>query len=289
MLSYLDLTPATGAAQRLHETSARSVLKTDGLTGVTAIRGQTWSRPEEHGAVEPAKQFMSERLIVIEGEIWGASQDAAWADWQALSAACLNCLSADALLTWQEGPSGPNVQGTVRLAGPVQPSIGGWAPIVAYQLQLRQSDPRWYSQTETNSGAAAIGTSGGLPFPLVFPLSFGTLTGGSVAVTNAGNVDTWPRYEITGPISSPYVTNATTGETISFPTLSVAAGQTLVIQTRPGAPRSATVAGVNVAGSILWSSSIWPRLAPGSNTIQFGGGSSTGATGLTVFSRDAYL
>ncbi len=290
MLLYVDLVPATGQAQRLHETSSRSLLKTDGLTGPTTIRGQTWDRPEEHGAVEPALQFLGARLIVIEGEIWAATMDAAWSDWQQLAATFYNCLSADGMLKWQEGPTGPNVQGAVRLASEVLPSISGWAPMVSYHVQLRAADPRWYSQSEQNSGTAAIGSSGGMPFPMPFPISFGAgIIGGSVAVTNNGSIDTWPRYEIVGPISSPFITNISRGETISLPTLSVAAGQTLVVQTLPGGPRSAAVGGTSVAGAIQWSSSIWPRLSPGSNTIQFGGGSTTAATLLTVFSRDAYL
>jgi hypothetical protein len=62
VLLYVDLAPATGPAQRLHETTSHSLTKNDGLTGPTTVRGQTWDRPEEHGAVEPARQFMSARL-----------------------------------------------------------------------------------------------------------------------------------------------------------------------------------------------------------------------------------
>jgi hypothetical protein len=113
-------------------------------------------------------------------------------------------------------------------------------------LQWVATDPRLYS-----SGAALTATvglplagSGGLVFPLVFPLTFGS--GAAIpdmVATNTGTVTTWPTFTIAGPVTGPVITNVTTGQILAFdPTFVVAAGQTLVVDTDA---RTVTLVGVN--------------------------------------------
>lgn len=117
------------------------------------------------------------------------------------------------------------------------------SPIV---IQWVATDPRLYSPQQQTSGAVGLPSpgSGGLVFPLVFPLTFGAnLSGGGVSLTNVGTVTTWPTWQITGPVTGPIITNADTGQTLTFdPSFVVAAGQTLLINTDD---RTVTLQGVN--------------------------------------------
>jgi hypothetical protein len=289
MISYLDLYPTGGAAQRLHETSGRSLVSAKGLSGPTGARSEPWDRAEDHGVVEAAQQFMPARILILEGELWAATLDAVWTDWRLLAAAFYQALSADATVRFQEGAAGPQLEGAVRLAGDVLPPIEGNGANLNYQIMLRAADPVWYSQTEqTSATTGAPSSSGGIPFPIPFPIPFGSgIVGGSVSVVNGGNVETWPRIQLLGPASSPAFTNSTTGETITFEGLTITSAQTLVVETKK--PRSAKVSGTSVAGSIRWSDSRYPRLAVGTNVIQFTASGTTAGTQMTVFWRDGYL
>jgi hypothetical protein len=92
--------------------------------------------------------------------------------------------------------------------------------------------------------------AGGLVFPLVFPLTFGSgLAGGNMALTNTGSVTTWPTWQIAGPVTGPVIANVDTGEQLAFdPAFAVLAGQTLVIDTDA---RTVTLQGVNRRSSLF--------------------------------------
>ena len=58
--------------------------------------------------------------------------------------------------------------------------------------------------------------AGGLAFPVVFPVSFGaSTTGGLAVVENIGTVETWPVATITGPVVSPAIELADTGDRVT--------------------------------------------------------------------------
>lgn len=289
MLDVIDLTPPAGSAVRLHETGTRSVVKVDGLIGMSSLRGEPWDRPEEDGQVNPHAQYLGSKIITIEGELWGASIPAVFADWRLLEAAFYNCRNTPGTLSFREFGGGLELQAGVVFAGGSDPVIQGGSPILSYQVMLRAADPILYSQVESQSSTTgAPSSSGGIPFPIPFPIPFGSgVVGGSVAATNAGNAPGHPRIQIVGPITSPAVTNTTTGEAIYLDGLVVTSAQTLIIETKP--TRSVTVSGVSVAGSIRWADSTYPSLAPGANVIQFTGGGTSGATTMTVFWRNSYL
>jgi len=77
------------------------------------------------------------------------------------------------------------------------------------------------------------GGSGGLVFPLVFPLTLGGGAGGGLmALENIGDAAAWPQWTVTGPVTGPIITNPVTGQRLVFdPAFVVAAGQHLVIDT----------------------------------------------------------
>lgn len=287
MLDYLDI-----GAQRLHESGTRSLLRVAGLIGPTSMRGVLYDRPEDDGVVEPLAQFKGARIIILEGECWGASIAAAWSEFDLLAAELDGAVSADKTLKWRRAGGVVDLQGAVRLAGDVQPVLEEGNPKIAYQATVRAADPIWYSQTEQSTSVGQPTAEGGMPLPIIFPIPFGAgVSGGAASVTNAGNVPTWPRITVQGPIVGPVVYNLERDEQLYCDSLSLAAGQALVIECAPRM-RSASVAGTSAMGSIRWADSEFPAIsAAATETIGFygiGGGYGAG-TALTVAWRAGYL
>jgi hypothetical protein len=118
-------------------------------------------------------------------------------------------------------------------------------------------DPYWYDvsaieQTFTITAAA----------PNFFPIPPIHLAASELAVDssvdNTGDEEAWPVWTVTGPGSGIKLTNQTTGRFTWFPSLALVAGQTLVVDTQPGA-KSTIVDGVtNAYSSLSVDSSLWP-------------------------------
>lgn len=101
-------------------------------------------------------------------------------------------------------------------------------------MQFLCADPRRYSLT-SNSVQVTIPTSvGGLNYPLNYPLDYGSFTGGGAQVNNGGAVATPIVATFRGPLTNPVLT-ATDHITwqLGFG-LSLAAGETLVVDTSEG-------------------------------------------------------
>jgi hypothetical protein len=273
------------------DSATRSVTSITGITGFPGIRGDAFDRPEEDGGIDPTGQYQSARVISVEGEIWGASNAAMWADWRSFAGTLETAISTDTLLQWRDAGGTIALRGYCRLIGDLLPTLTAdeQGPFLRYLAQFRLVDPRWVSDTEQNGTVGAPTASGGMPLPVVFPIPFGSgSSGGSTTVTNAGNTKTWPTIVIQGPIVGPVVESVTLGRVLSFPTLSLGDGQTLTITTNPDG-RAATVAGASVLGNLDYQNSRWFYMPPGANTIRFYGSSGYGVgTALTVYWRDAY-
>jgi hypothetical protein len=138
---------------------------------------------------------------------------------------------ADGTLSWN--PSGyPGIDGTrsltVRLIGAVQ--IGNDGGVMkSFQLQLVAAYP--FARNRSTAVAFTPLTIGGgaLSFPFSFPFTFGDVNLGTVTVTPAGTVATYPTFTIIGPIAAPIVSNLTTGKKLSLPGLTVQTADQLVI------------------------------------------------------------
>lgn len=100
-------------------------------------------------------------------------------------------------------------------------------------LQWVASDPRQYILPQLNVSVGLAASSGGLVFPLVFPLDFGLGTsGGLLYLTNSGNAQAWPIFNLQGPLTAPQIINITTGKVLAFKSTTVIpAGQTWQIDT----------------------------------------------------------
>lgn len=99
-------------------------------------------------------------------------------------------------------------------------------------IQWVCADPRRYSLT-VQAGTVALATSsGGLVYPLDYPLDYGTTTSGAAMVAQDGNADAPLSATFAGPLTDPVLTSST-GWRLAFD-LSLTPGETLVVDTGAG-------------------------------------------------------
>jgi hypothetical protein len=159
------------------------------------------------------------------------------------------------------------------------------------------TDPRLYSVSEELleiplASPASDGLDfggGGLDFG-GGGLDFGAGTsGGKDNATNTGHVPTWPRLEITGPVTGPVVIFPGDRQLRFNPAFEVLSGQTLVIDTRP-ALRTVELQGTGSSvtrKNELWTKQ-WTPLDPGVSTeIRYQAAAYDATTRLRVFWRHA--
>lgn len=242
-------------------------------------------RPGEHGAFDgPA--FLESRVVTITGCAIATSWTAASQARDIIASVCGDpSLGLSTLIVYATG--NPTMQALVRRSAETRTESLGDGILVAFSIILTAPDPRRYSTTLTTQ---FIGLpqppTGGLAFPLVFPLDFGgSLAGGEMSLTNAGTMATWPTWQILGPLTGPVITNVTTGEQLSFdPAFVVPAGQTLTINTDA---KTVVLTGINRRDTLFAAN--WFRLLPGTTAIRFTSASgSDPAARLTVSYREAY-
>lgn len=130
-------------------------------------------------------------------------------------------------------------------------------------LMFRGFDPFWYDTT-TVTGTFTTGDAA--PFFPIFPLRLASSeVFADAVVTNTGDVEAWPLWTVTGPGSGLVLRNFTTGKVLALD-YTLAAGDTVTIDTRPGAKTVTLDDGTNLFGS-LTSRQLWP-VARGSNSIR---------------------
>jgi phage-related protein len=132
-------------------------------------------------------------------------------------------------------------------------------------ILFRAFDPYYYdvnpsSQTWTTVNAPVF-------FP-IFPLRLtSTAVAVSATVTNLGDVPTFPVFQVTGPATNITLANQTTGFSMNFGSLVLTAGQTLTVDTRPGAKTTTLQDGTNVFSYLSTTSALW-QLVLGGNQVQ---------------------
>jgi hypothetical protein len=170
---------------------------------------------------------------------------------------------------------------------------------VTFTVGLVAPDPRKYATVQRTAqiGLTPAGVGGGMvvPFTVPFTLQAAAAPGAATSV-NGGNFLSPPVVVVTGPVTAPTLANLTTGQTVSWSTLTLGAGQQFVVDflNRQGYVSPTTVStspGIPSTGGTYWpadASSSWWQLAAGSNQVQFGGTAGTGATAVFYWS-DSYI
>jgi len=122
--------------------------------------------------------------------------------------------------------------------------------------------------TSVGSSTSTISGSSGLPFGL--PIGLGSTTYSSTgALTNDGDLPTYPSIVIWGPISNPRLTNSTTGEYIELTTSLASSSDSLII-TYDADTLEITQAGATVLDKLTSGSKLF-KLISGINQLTLSG------------------
>jgi hypothetical protein len=153
---------------------------------------------------------------------------------------------------------------------------------VVFTVGLVAPDPRKYGAARNalaNGRPVVNGITTPLTPPVVMPPNAPPAT---VAVTNAGNFETRPVITLAGPISAPAAVNLSTGQTVSWTNLVMAAGDVMTIDMDA---KQGILNGQLVAADF---SSAWWVLPPGPSTVSMGGSPASGSW-MNVAWSDAYM
>lgn len=140
----------------------------------------------------------------------------------------------------------------------------GWSPSTGmFVLTLRAADPFFYAPAPVREEFVPGTPIAFFPF---FPL---VLTQGTVINTgtlnNNGDYTAWPIWTVTGPGTTLTLRNMTTGMVLQA-VLSLAAGESLIIDTRPGI-KTVLSGSTNYFSTLTSDSTLW-GLARGNNNVQ---------------------
>lgn len=152
-------------------------------------------------------------------------------------------------------------QGDFRATPVMGHQRGGVA--TQFTFTLIAANPPWKFSTgaaESQCIGLPASTTSGRTYSKTFSYNYGLSTnpGGSMTINNAGDIDTWPVFTISGAVDGPIVTNETTGDAFLV-TSNLASGETMTIDSRTGVitPSSRRLVGRPFA------------LKPGDNTIRW--------------------
>lgn len=163
----------------------------------------------------------------------------------------------------------------------------GWAPITC---DFQAVDDVFYSDTEYSNTVGLGGTdsAGGFKFPTTFPMSSLAESQREAEVLIQGDAPTWLTFLIRGPIVKPVI--RLTGEWQLTADITLLAGQTLLIDSRPWS-RCIKLNGVtNVAGCLTVDSPRLSdlRLSPGLHEATIQGTDATATASLSTVWRTAH-
>lgn len=151
---------------------------------------------------------------------------------------------------------------------------------------FRAVDPYWYATSDVVVDYTFTGTV--TTFFPVFPVRLSTSeVFADTTVDNTGDVNAWPVWTVTGPGSTINLRNLTTGKLTTLATTALVAGESVVIDTRPGAKTVTRQDGTSLF-SDLGSTVLWP-LARGANSIRIEMGGATSASSVRLAYRPRYL
>lgn len=155
-------------------------------------------------------------------------------------------------------------------------------------LLFRAFDPFWQDADDTTETFEYTGAAVGSWFPMEFPITLlQSQVFASPTVDNTGDVEAWPVWTIEGPMSDLTLSNETTGASLSL-TYTVAADNSIIVDTRPGMKTVELNASTNLYPYLVRSSSLW-ALHPGENEVSVEVGGATADTVVTLAYRRRWL
>lgn len=170
---------------------------------------------------------------------------------------------------------------------------------VTFTIGLVAPDPRKYAmaQRSITIGLIPAGVGGSMVEPFAVPFSLAPAPPpGTAVATNGGNFSSPPAAVVSGPVAGPSLSNLTTGQTVSWPSLTLNTGDVMVVdflnrQAFVNPTTASTITGVPSVGGTYWpadAGSSWWQIDAGDNELAYGGTAGTGST-AQFFWQDAYI
>jgi len=254
------------------------------------MRGEDRERPLEHGLYE-TNTYYGRRIFHAEGQLLGDNAGAYMQRRLDLHNALIipprSAIRAPLRLDMQFDGIGPLLQSYCTLDGyPELPMAVPNYALTDYMVAFKSFDPVIYSATQRSAVLPAPTVTTGAPFPLVFPVDFSASSGSDGLATNSGNITTYPRAVITGPVTNPRLTNLDKNETLRFDGLILNGGDSVTVDFKQRVALSS--AGGNFYGTITSDSSFW-TLEPGDNTFRFTADRASAPSNVILYWHDAYM
>lgn len=257
------------------------VTSEQGWTSTPPLRVTLADRPERHGAFD-APSYRGPRVITLEGTAVAPDRAAKESAKDRLAAVLADGSTLLPLVVTE--PHGIR-RALVRLTAETK-IADRKAGAFEFSLTMTAPDPLRYSHGLNTAACPLPSSSGGLAFPLSFPLDFGAgSSGGRLLLQNQGTVPTWPVWRISGPCVEPVIANTATGEELAFG-LALQDGEFLVIDTDA---RSVLLQGTASRRSSLLPGSDWFALRPGTTPVLFRARDYDPVARLSAEWRDAWL
>jgi len=162
--------------------------------------------------------------------------------------------------------------------------------LVPFTAQFQSADNTWYEDVKSSlTLTASPSFRGSLTTPWTPPLALtATSNYQQNTLVNAGPLPTWPVITFTGPVSYPGITFINTPVSIGY-LGALAAGTSLVIDTRPWARTALLNTGASVAGYLTGSAMLSLQVQPGATVVHYTGQDYTGSSTCVISWRSATL
>lgn len=238
----------------------------DGL-GLPPIRTSSGVYSGRNGGYVSA-QFYGMRLITLTGTIFSTSDATVEANRQALAAA-VDDTSVTVDITTNSGNLYTLTAYTDSLDMPIQ-RVVGQAP---FKLSLIAADPAIYDNSTSGTHTASIPLSlgGGITWPISWTPVTWAAGGLPVTVNNTGTIALYPKITLNDKVTSPTLTNVTTGQFFFLSGFTSSPGDEIVIDMKN---RTVLLNGGSIL-PYLTVTSTWWQLLPGDNTIKMTSGDSS--------------
>jgi Phage tail protein len=252
------------------------VITYDGLEETPSIRSQDTDRAEGQGTWSGPDR-MGGRNIVFSFAILGTNnEDLRQKLWQLEQAFVVDGIDRQLWLY----DSSRYLMARVRRRQ-FAPALGGRGASGKLVVQFYAPYPLYRGIQNSHTVGLATAT-GGLSFPLPWPLVFGTVVGGTM-IHNYGNLEAPVVIQVPGPAINPAISNDAYNASIVV-NITLVTGDLLVIDTDA---RTVTLGGQSRDSQLSpWSN--WWNLLPGDNLIRYTSGSAAPGEGATVLESSVW-
>lgn len=154
-------------------------------------------------------------------------------------------------------------------------------------LVFHAADPFWY---DTATQVKTFTSGEPVPFFPLFPLRLNSSNVfADTTIDNAGDVETWPEWTVTGPGEHIKLRNLTTGETMYFEheDSKLGIGESITINTKPFHKKIIKNDGSNLFYTLSDDSSLW-TLQDGNNAIRLEMSGATEESSIQLSYRNCY-